>query len=557
VLHREAALHSFGLLAIVRPHLFRLCIALVVFTLGSVVQLVSPWLAGQFSDALLVGKNTLSIGTGTLLVGIGLFFVIQNFLRFYGDYITGTTGEFVTAALRMKVYEHLLALPLQYHKEEKRGETLSFITNDVSVISQFVTTTLVGIVPTLITLTGALIIVVSIAPAMLYLGVLLVPAYLFLRFLRRRIHPMSRQLMDLYSENYGQAYDHLANLPMIKSFGAIPAKVDEYGASNRRIIDVSRRLTVLQSMISPMVQTVSVIGLLIVLWYGSGLYRQEDGTPGQIVSLVLYGMLVVRPLSSLAGVYGEIVSVQGAAERLRELMALSVETDTGDVVIDGVDQGIEFRSVDFSYEGREPVFRNLNLHIEAGKVTAITGHNGVGKTTLVKLLAGLLLPDTGRIFIDGIDIDAIKRASLRMQIATVHQESYVMHASILDNIRVGKPSASLADVRGAAEIAQASDFVAKLPNQFDTVLGDDGGLISGGQQQRVVLARAILADRPVLILDEATSWFDLPTESEFVESLRPYIAEKTVIIITHREAMLALADRVVNLDDLDVGAVEA
>ena len=206
---------------------------------------------------------------------------------------------------------------------------------------------------------------------------------------------------------------------------------------------------------------------------------------------------------------------------------------------------IEFRDVIFAYPGRQPVLDHFNLHIRAGETVAITGENGAGKSTLVHLLMRLHEPDAGRILIDGTDIASVSLASLRGQIGVVPQHVLLFNGSVRDNIGYGRADADEAAVEHAARLAQAHDFIAKLPQGYDTLIGDQGVRLSGGQRQRIALARALLKDPPILILDEATAMFDPEGEARFIEDCRATLGGKTVLIITHRPASLALADRVV------------
>ncbi len=515
---------------------------------GSLTALATPWMAGQFSNALIQGESQLDLSVTTTLIIIGVFVAAQSFLRFLVQYVLGDVSGRISADLRVLVYDKLQALPLDYHQEEKRGEVLSLITNDVEVITDFITGPLISLTPTIVTFVGALLIVVAVDPFIGMLICALAPFfYLVMKLTGRRIQPISRALMDGYGENYGRAYENLTLLALIKAYVQEASVSENYKASNDELVELNRQQVLLQSMLSPIVQFSGTSGLLILLWYGIGLYYGSGVSPGEIVSLVLYGMLLTRPISGFADIYGVFIAVKGASERLANLLGEPDEANRGDLRIHGVDKSIEFSNIDFGYPGRQPVFNNLNLSIKAGEVVAITGPNGAGKSTLVNLLTRFVSPQAGRILIDGIDINSIRLQNLRQQIAFVHQDALVLNASIRDNILFGRPAATDSELKYASEAALVANFAGKLPLGLDTPIGDEGMLISGGEKQRVVLARALLADRPVLILDESTSMFDLEAEQQIVATLRVALAGKTAFLITHRPAILALADRLISL----------
>jgi ATP-binding cassette, subfamily B, bacterial len=337
-------------------------------------------------------------------------------------------------------------------------------------------------------------------------------------------------------------------LPLIKSYVQEERNRAAYKKSNDAILAQNRRLVRMQSMLSPLVQFLAVVGILTLLWHGTGLFQSESASPGQLVSLVLYGMLLTRPVSGFANIYGEVLSLAGASERLMDVMQESTETNEGFERITGVEQVIEFRDIHFSYPERQPLFEGIDLQVRRHEVVAITGANGTGKSTLVKMLARFATPQAGTISIDGIDINRIRLGNLREQIAFVHQDTYLINGTVADNILYGRISASKSEMVRAAQLAQAFQFIKRLPRQFDTVIGDEGVLVSGGEKQRIALARALLADRPILVLDEATSMFDARAEQLIVENLDEIFRNRTVILISHNEVLLNQVDRVISIE---------
>jgi ABC-type multidrug transport system fused ATPase/permease subunit len=267
-----------------------------------------------------------------------------------------------------------------------------------------------------------------------------------------------------------------------------------------------------------------------------------------LVSLLLYGLLLAQPVGELAGVWGQWQSARGAAERLAGVFAASPEADAGQLLPVSVRGEIVFEDVRIAYPGGSPVLNGVDLRVRAGETVAITGANGAGKSTLLHLLLRFSDPDAGRILLDGTDLRDVRLDWLRRQVGWVSQQVLLANAGIAENIAYGRPDASQDEIEAAARLARAHDFVAALPQGYASVVGDQGVRLSGGQRQRIALARALLMEPPILVLDEATAMFDPAGEAEFIAACRQTLRARTVLLITHRPASLALADRVLRMD---------
>jgi len=543
------------LLQYITPH-HRVLLGVVALLLaGSVVMLAQPWLAGQLTAVILSEERSNTWGMQNILLLWLVLIIIRSLLGFLTQYSIGSTGEIMTARLRSRLHQHLQALPLSYYQRRRRGDVLTILSNDAAIISGFVTDTLVQLLPLLLTFTGAFVMMTLTDPFIAMLTVLLLPFYfLLMKLIGRRIRPISRAWIDAYSDLITFIDENLGMLPAVKAFTREPHEKQRFETHNAALLGLSRRQLFIQALLSPAVGLMAGLGLLLLLWLGTTRMASGELTTAGLVSLMLYAMLLTQPLRSLANVYGQVQQTRGAAERIIESLSEQPEPeDDGKPALPPVQGEIRFERVHFHYPGGKPVLQGLDLHIDAGETVAITGPNGVGKSTIAHLLMRLADPNSGRILIDGRDITEVSLASLRRQIGLVAQHTLLVNGTVAENIAYGQPLVEQAQIEQAARTAHAHDFITHLPKGYNTVIGDQGLRLSGGQRQRVSLARTLLVDPPVLILDEATSMFDPAGEEGFINECRDLLGGKTVILITHRPASLALADRVVALGSSESG----
>ncbi|WP_218068342.1 ABC transporter ATP-binding protein [Candidatus Thiosymbion oneisti] len=545
-----------SLLAYVTPHGAVLLLA-VAFMLGeSAIALANPWIAGRFADLVIQPPTTGEIGIPELTALWALLLAVQNGLSFGNRYLLGSMSETMLANLRTRLYDHLQSLPLAYYHQQRRGEVLALLGNDAAQIGNFVTGTLVSLLPLLLTFIGAFYMLFRISPTIAALAGLAVPLFfLVMKLIGRRMRPLSSEWVRTHAAMFATLEENIGMLPAIKSFTREAHESRRFQRSNRKLLRIAKGRLLIESLLTPTVQLLAGIGLLLLLYLSALQVYSGTLQASDLVSILLYGMLLTRPVSGLAGVYGSVQTARGAAGRLIEAFALRPEPDdVGAPPLGSVSGHICLENVHFSYPGRPPVLTGVDLEIRAGETIALTGENGSGKSSLVHLLMRFADPDHGRILVDGTDIRSVGIASLRSRIGVVAQHVLLLNGSVRENIAYGRPAADQSEIEAAARAAQAHGFIQRLPQGYATHIGDQGIRLSGGQRQRIALARALLKDPPILVLDEATAMFDPDGERAFIEVCREVLAQRTVILITHRPAGLALADRVLILEQGRISA---
>jgi ABC-type multidrug transport system fused ATPase/permease subunit len=470
-------------------------------------------------------------------------------LRAASSMLHARTAETILADLRQRIFDHLLALPLPWHQQQSRGSLMALATLELERLGYFVTGTLVTLLPLLLTAAGATVALFLIDPALAFLVPLLVPAfYLMTRILGRLLRGLAQQIQIEHAALASRVEEMLDLIPALKSFLAEPAERAAQAKGISGLKALSLREARIHAVIDPAMQfAVSAAAVILLVMAGQRLQSgQMDAA--QTISFLMYVALLIRPVSQLASVYGQVQTARGTLERLQNVLSERPETAAAGPPFLTVKGDIRFENVTFAYPERGAALLGFDLHIRPGETIALTGPNGAGKSTVIDLLMGFQRPAEGRILLDGQDIGTLPPDHLRRAIGLVPQTRHLRNASVRENILFGRTDIGADRVEAAARMAQAHAFISLLPQGYDTIIGDRGLRLSGGQQQRVALARALLDDPPILILDEATAMYDLEGEAAFVAECRGALKGRTVVLITHRPASLALASRVLRMD---------
>lgn len=533
------------LLRLARPYRWQLLLLTALMLAEALVTLVVPWFIGQLAGDVLASLT----GTDWRLIAlvIGLL-ALAGGARAAASTVAGAAGLGVLTDLRARIHDHVIGLPLAFHHAAHRGDLMALMTWEVGRLADYLTGTVVAILPALVTAIGAIAIMSRLDPLLTLIVPVVIPLFIILaRLSGRRLRRISGRVQQAEAAVMASAEQTLGILPAVKTFTREANTARDYRAR----LEVARRAGLNELMahavVAPVSSFITGAAALVLLGLAGDALARGGLTAASMISFLLYAALLTRPLSALANVWGRTQVARGVLARLSTVLDVPVETG-GTRRLSRAQGAIAVRDLHFAYPGRPPVLTGLSLDVAAGEIVALTGANGAGKTTLTALLMGLMRPDAGAITLDGHDVATLDLHDLRRQFGHVPQRPLLFNGTIRDNIAFGHPDADAARIAAAARAAQAEHFIHALPDGYDTVIGDDGVRLSGGQSQRVALARALIKEPPVLILDEATAMYDLEGESAFVTAALTALKGRTVILITHRPATLALAHRILRLD---------
>ncbi len=474
-----------------------------------------------------------------------------------------TLGERIVSDLRSDVFRHLTRLDAPFYDTARVGELISRLTADTTQLKSSFGSSASVLLRNLFLFVGSFVLMFATAAKLsafvfVVLPVIVLPLVASGRIVRRR----SRAAQDTLADATAYAAESLGAVRAMQAYNAQGTTAGRFAEAVETAFDASKRAIAARATLTAVVILLVTGSIVLVLWFGAHDVLAGRMTGGQLSQFVLYAVLGASSLGQLSEVWGELVSAAGAADRIGEILRIEprIVAPAVPAVLPIPAQGLlAFEDVSFAYPGRKratkdetaeaPALRDLAFTVRPGETVAIVGPSGAGKTTLFQLLLRFYDPGAGRILYDGIDIRTLDPADLRAHIRSVPQEPVIFGLSVLDNIRYGRPEASLAAVRRAAEQAAADGFIRALPDGYDTVIGERGLNLSGGQRQRLAIARAILVAAPVLLLDEATSSLDAESETLVQGALEKLMTTRTTLVIAHRLATVLKADRILVLDN--------
>src|SRR5467141_1178642 len=550
---------------LLRPYRGWLAIILVATGLETAMSLAAPWPLKIILDNVVEGRappawlgHAASLLPGDSLMRMAAFAAVATVLiaaldalaSYLDNYYTESVGQWVANDLRVRVYDHLEHLPLAYYDTHQTGTLLSTITDDIDTIQGFASSSALGIAVDLLTIAGMLalmfwlswdfaLIAVGVAPFLL----------LFVMRFRRAVKKATREVRRRESEMVGVVQQGLESIRVVNAFGRQELEEEHLQEASRAAVQAALKARRVKSMLAPVVAVTVSLCTAFVLWRGASLVLASAMTAGSLTVFLSYLHKFFKPVQDLAKMTGTIAQAAVGVERVRGILDIDMSIpERADAREPGRLEGaIEFDRVAFAYDPASPVLKSVTFSIRAGQFVGIVGTTGSGKSTVVSLIPRFYDPTAGRVLIDGVDIRDYKLQGMRDQFGFVLQDTVLFRGTVRENIAYGRPDATADEIIEAAHLANAHEFIERMPAGFETVIGERGMTLSGGQRQRLGIARALVRDAPILILDEPTAALDSQSEELVLDALERLMNGRTVIAVAHRLSTLRNANKIVVL----------
>jgi len=563
---QSISMRSF-ILDLIRPYRRWLVIVFAAMLVETAMSLAGPWPIKVIIDNVVgshplpewlrwihdlpVARDKMGLAVVAALATL-LIAAIGSIADYIDNYYTESVGQWVAHDLRLRVYDHLHRLSLTFYDHQQTGPLLSTITNDVVTVQNFASSATLGILVDMLTIVMMLglmfwldwdftLIAIGVTPFLL----------LFVMRFKKAVKNVTHEVRKRQSDIVSVVQQGLESVRVVKAFAREDLEDDRMDAASRAQVEAALKARRVKSLLSPIVAIVVAACTAIVIWRGAGLILAGAMTVGALTVFLAYLNKFFKPVQDLAKMTNSIAQATVSLERIRKIL------DTDIVIPERADARpmptcrgeITFEEVAFGYDADAPVLKSVSFNITPGQMVGIVGTTGGGKSTVVSLIPRFYDPVGGRVLIDGIDLKDLELASLRSKIGYVLQDTVLFHGTVRENIGYGRPNAKEEDIIAAAKLANAHDFIIAMPHGYDTMVGDRGLTLSGGQRQRIGIARAVIRDTPILILDEPTAALDTESERLVIEGLERLMKGRTVITIAHRLSTIRDADKIIVLKD--------
>lgn len=522
-----------------------LCSACVAGFTAAYAWLVRPVLDGIFIEKDQFLLVVLPVALLCIALLKGLFGYGQHYLMSY-------VGNQVVADIRQQLFLQLVRLPVRFHDANTSGRLVSRVIHDVNTMANAIPTVLKDLFQQGLTFLAMIAVAFYQNWKLATVLIVVIPlSFYAMSRIGKRLRRLATRGQEKMGDLTSVLQETLVGVRVVKAYGREESESERFGMSNKAFVRATMKAAQLSALNSPLMETIGVLGIAVIIWYGGFLVVNGTMTPGAFFSFLTAMFMAYAPVRRLAGANTSIQSAIAAAQRVFTVLDMENEegSDDGRKTLQRISGALEFRGVSYQYEGSDrPALSNIDLTVSTGEIVALVGSSGSGKTTLVSLVPRFYHPSEGAILLDGHDLRHVSLRSLRRQIAIVTQETLLFDDTVRNNIAYGRVQASEEEVVAAAKAAYADAFIERLPNGFETLIGENGVKLSGGERQRLAIARAILRDPPILILDEATSSLDSQSERMVQRALSNLMKNRTTLVIAHRLSTVQHAHRIVVLN---------
>ena len=556
--------------SLLRPHIGALLLGFIAIAGESAANLLQPWPLKIVLDDVLRSHNSHAwtmkiihqvVGANAIAVlkfacaAVLAIAVLDAICTYAEKYLTTSVAQWISYDLRLTIYAHIQKLSLAFHDNKRTGDLISRVTDDIEAIQSFIMNGLLGVLINVMTLVGMVAVMFWLNWKFTLIALSVVPIlFVMVYSYTRRIKKAAREVRKKEGEITSVVQEVLSSIRVVKAFAREDYEVRRLEQESLEAVDIAMRARTLKAKLTPLVGIVVAVGTGLVLWFGARLVMSGALTAGSLVVFILYLGKMYKPMQEISKMTDTYSKAAVGYERLQEVLETELEVkDLPKAKRAPKFRGeIEFDHVSFSYNPDSPTLKDVSFKIGTGKVSALVGPTGAGKTSIISLLARFYDPDQGVIKIDGTNIKQYQQKSLRQQMSFVLQDTVLFHAPVWQNIAYGKPGSSRTEIIKAAEMANAAEFIEKLPQGYDTVIGERGMTLSGGQRQRIAIARAVIRNTPILLLDEPTSGLDSASEKLVFEALDRLMEGRTVVVIAHRLSTIQRADVIFVVDNGEI-----
>lgn len=539
-----------------KPYWNLLIISSISLLAITALNLLGPWL---IKDLIAVLTENFSRESMNHIIKIAVIlaatYVFKILFKFLNSYLSHKAAWQLVADIRVMIYDHLQKLSLRFYQDKQTGQLMSRTTNDTATFETLIAHAVPDLVTNILVVIGVTIVLFTMNPYLALLTLIPIPflvagGWIFTKKIRPNFRAAQRNLADLNAT----LQDNISGMKEIQVFNQQSKEKKRIQKSAQSYASAILHALKLGAIFHPTVEAVSSFGTVIVVAFGGWLALEQRLSVSDIVGFLLYLNLFYQPISTLARVTEDLQLAVAGADRVFEVLDTEPDiVDSPDAVEIAQSKGeLEFKNVSFEYIPSVPVLKNVSFKAEAGKMLALVGPTGVGKTTVISLIARFYDPVAGSILLDGKDLRDITLASLRNQISIVLQDIFLFNGSVAENIAYGKKDASLEEIVNAAKAARAHEFIMEMPEGYDTVIGERGVKLSGGQKQRLSIARAVLRNTPILIFDEATAAVDVETEEKIQQAIQELAGSKTIIVVAHRLSTVKRADNILVIQEGEI-----